>query len=492
MSSTPSLSALQASLRRPAKTGQPVKRAAPGDASAPPPAKKATPGAGAKAPAKSAPAGSLAKGTLSKAPAAAAAAAAASAAAASAPAGTAPKASAKVSAPVPWVGLTVNSAQEVVRAIGSAVDTEKIRSTVRLAEAMVQGLPVEVINHFLRALKHKIGEKAKKEGVAVSGGAAAAQQKTTNVPPAPAPPADDGEDDEEEPSVPAPAPKAEPAKAKAMKAGSVAKAQPSIAKSKPAAAKPAAAKPAAAKPKPQAPAVASPVSGTEEDLQEFVDQINENPVVVDGELDETRLMEVLTSLWGNPARKARHFLAIWQAMQIPVPRQATALNKFLNMTLSEGDVSDRAASIVAELVKGHKVKMRSVEEVLVAFGNDMPSLIALNEQAWQLFAHFLVHVFPKPSQAGWGWSRVGWSFNSWLKFIEQCTASLEANYVADVMTTILRSIQEKEGSAINEAQPWNEGGKLERYTAKMAELSQMQEDEVAVKLGEAGVTLPAA
>merc|ERR1712173_317325 len=77
------------------------------------------------------------------------------------------------------------------------------------------------------------------------------------------------------------------------------------------------------------------------------------------------------------------------------------------MTFVQSDDAGRAPSAVAELVKGHKLKMRSVEEVLVAFGNNLDGILTLNENAWHMYAHFLVHIYPKPQNAGWGWSRVG-------------------------------------------------------------------------------------
>merc|ERR1719258_436415 len=79
--------------------------------------------------------------------------------------------------------------------------------------------------------------------------------------------------------------------------------------------------------------------------------------------------------------------------------------------------------IIAELVKNHKIKMGTVEEVLVAFGHNLDGVLAMNEEAWHVYAYLLLHVFPKPMKSGWGWFRVGWTWLGWWKFVEKCVVS---------------------------------------------------------------------
>jgi len=402
-------------------------------------------------------------------------------------------------------GLAQSTIKELVAAIDAAPGAAKIRSVVRLADAMGSSLQIEHINHFLRALKQKVMERAQQDGVRVPVSAAAASSRPSQPAPAqPAPAAAEaaangnGAVGAVAKSLPTAAPKA-PSKAGGLvRALTVPRPPPEDPTPAPEAVpKAPVAKAAVAKPKPPQPnsqAPSSPGAGggsSEEDLLALVTEIAETPVVEDGDLNEARLGEVLKRLWDNPARKTKDWIAAWQAMLIPVDKQAEALQKFLNMTFTQAESSDRAPAIVAELVKGHKIKMRSVEEVLVAFGNNLEGILALNEDAWHVYAHFMVHVFPKPNGSGWGWSRVGWSWQSWWKFTEQCVQSLEASRSSDVLCMILRLIQEREGTPIAETQAWSDGDKLQRVVGKIAELGACEVSEAAEKLAQHGVVVSA-
>jgi len=411
-------------------------------------------------------------------------------------------------------GLSAASVGEVLKAIDAAQGVAKIRSVVRLADSLGQHLPIEHINHFLRALKKKVVERAQTEGVPVPlGKAPPASAPLTNGRPA----APGGAAAKGPPAAPAPAAQASrprppaagaPAAPAAAKAA-VAKVAPAAAPRAPAAANPAAANPAAAKqrppqhkpaqpppqtprqppPQPAATPPASPPPGGDDALFVLVGELGDAPVVSDGALNEARLGDVLKRLWDGVARKPKDWIAAWQAMTIPVDKQAEALQKFLNMTFMQPEDPERAPMVVAELVKAHKVKMRSVEEVLVAFGHNLDGILALNEDAWHVYAQFLVHVFPKPAAAGWGWSRVGWSWQSWWKFVEQCIQTLEPSRASDVLCMILRLVQDREGQAIQEVQGWAEGDKLSRVVAKISELGACESAEALEKLAMQGVTV---
>lgn len=237
----------------------------------------------------------------------------------------------------------------------------------------------------------------------------------------------------------------------------------------------------------QAPPPASLPPAGDDSLNELVRELGEDPVCSDGALNDARLGDVLKRLWDGVARKPRDWVAAWQAMAIPVDKQGEVLQKLLNMAFVQAADSERAPMVVADLVKAHKVKMRSVEEVLVAFGHNLDGILALNEDAWHVYAQFLVHVFPKPAGAGWGWSRVGWSWQSWWKFVEQCIQSLEVSRASDVVCMILRLIQEREGQPIQDVQAWADGDKLQRVVGKISELGACNADEAVEKLGMQGV-----
>lgn len=400
-------------------------------------------------------------------------------------------------------GLSQVAVSELVSTIESAPGSAKIRSVVRLADAMGQNLQIEHINHFLRALKKKVIERAQRDGVrvpvtkassAVTKVSPVLAQTTTPKPAAPVA------------GTPAATPVASAAAATdtvpvtagkqvgAAKASSVASGQ---AQAKP----PATARPKPPQPPPQPQADQSndhqsapppsppPADPSEDPLYILLGELTANPVYSDGALNEARLGEVLKRLWDGAARKPKDWIVAWQAMKIVVEKQGEALQKFLNMAFMQTTDPERAAMVMAELVKAHKVKMRSVEEVLVAFGHNLDGILAINEHAWHIYAQFLVHVFPKPAASGWGWSRVGWSWQSWWKFTEQCIQSLEPFRASDVLCTILRLIQERECQPLGEIAAWTEGDKLNRIVTKLSELGSCDSAEALEKLSTHGVVV---
>jgi len=417
----------------------------------------------------------------------------------SAPAGVVSKAPAALAAAsvaiskAPDGGLSMASIKDVVGAIDSAQGSAKIRSVVRLADAIGQSLQIEHINHFLRALKKRVVDRAQQDGVQVPPSkttAPAITKATTGAgaqPPAGAKAATPGGGD---------AAKA-PAAAINGKASAIAKLPPAAGKAAPPAVqkpKPPQppAQPPAQPPRPAAPPAASPPSSPppsgDDPIFALIGELSSDPVCTGGALNDARLGDVLKRLWDS-ARKPKDWIAGWQAMKIPVEKQGEALQKFMNMAFMHPDDADRAPMVTAELVKAHKVKMRSVEEVLVAFGSNLDGILAINENAWHVYSQFLVHVFPKPANSGWGWSRVGWSWQSWWKFTEQCIQTLEATRASDVLCMILRLIQEREGAALAEVAGWSEGDRISRVVSKICELCGVEAAEAAEKLAAQGVTV---
>jgi hypothetical protein len=179
------------------------------------------------------------------------------------------------------------------------------------------------------------------------------------------------------------------------------------------------------------------------------------------------------------------------AMALPAERHAEVVQKFLNMAFvqTEGHEPDQAPIIIAELVKGHKIKMTALEEVLVAFGHNLDGVLAMNGEAWHVYAYILLHIYPKPSKSGWGWSRVGWTWLGWWKFVEKCVISLEASKALDVLSMLLRLVQEREGVELSQA--WSDGAKMKQVLSKLSELGACEESEVISRLSTEGITVDA-
>lgn len=427
--------------------------------------------------------------------------------AAKAPAAASSPAAGKPAAAGPLVGAGVEdkalsaAIQGLLDAVEAAPAAAKVQGVVTLADTLGTKLQIDHINHFLRTLKKKVIERAQGDGIRVQ---ASSQQKAA----APAPPAATSK---QAPPVPGatvakkagapspdalpgvtgkagpgafskggPPPPARPAPP-VKSSGTTAKAPAATAKAAPAEETP---------PEPAASPTASPPPEVDDPLYVLVGSFVDDPVHRDGALVEARLSAVLKQLWEGVAKKPKDWATAFQKMEIPVDKQGEALQRFFNMTFAmEGEDPEKAPSVVAELVKNHRIKLRSVEEVLVTFGNNLDGLLAMNEDAWHVYSYFLMHVFPKPQVAGWGWSRVGWSWQSWWQFVEKCVGSMEAARQFDVVALLLKLIQDREGTALGEVAAWQEGDKLGRAIAKLGEMCDMADGEVVEKLAEAGVTV---
>lgn len=394
----------------------------------------------------------------------------------------------------------------------------KQRHAVELAETLGSTMGIEYINTFLCTLRTKIMERAQGDGVqAVPSapkaapkaaanatgdtvdGATATTPKSAALPQGAkgAPAAKGGPP----PKAPKEAPMSKITMAKAalsksagmMAKASVAKAPAAPAKAVIAKVPPKQLQQQVAKPAPtastsKASPPASPNENVPDDaLYQLVGELTEDPVVQDGLILEDRLNEVFRRLWDGAARKPKDWVAAWQALGIPGDRQGEALQKLLNLAFVQTEDPDKAPLVLAELVKGHKVKMRNVEDVFVSFGQNLDGILAINEEAWQLYAKFLVHVFPKPQTAGWGWSRVGWDFKGWWQFCERCLQSLEPSRSFDVMGLVLRLCQDKEGMPIHSCQVWLDGDRLAKILAKLCDLGGCELAEVGERLELLGV-----
>lgn len=408
---------------------------------------------------------------------------------------------------------------ELLTTIKAAPGQAKLQHVALLADALVRGLQIEHLNVFLKLMKKKLILRAQREGVRAppSKGAGDGAEAAPSKPPAAAP--------KTAPTAPAAQPAAAPKLAAAPKPAA---ARPQGAAF--AAAKAAAGRPARAATPPPAPRVPPPpqrlarrqssaaslastlldtnsgdlgasppasppandlaAAGDSQDLFALVGELTEDPVCVDGDLNEERLEAVLRRLWTGTARRPKDWVSAWQAMVIPVELQSQALQKLFNIAFLESKDPGKAPGIVADLVKNHKVKMKSVEDVLAAFGEDLDGILAVNPEVLSSYAMFLMHVHPKPATAGWGWSRVGWSWLSWWQFAERVVATLDAERGLDVLAMALQLVQEKEGVPLAELQSWIDGAKLDRAVTRVCERLERGRDEIVERFRREGVEVP--
>eukprot|EP00747_Dinoflagellata_sp_TGD_P191262 gnl/TRDRNA2_/TRDRNA2_54392_c0_seq1.p1 gnl/TRDRNA2_/TRDRNA2_54392_c0~~gnl/TRDRNA2_/TRDRNA2_54392_c0_seq1.p1 ORF type:complete len:535 (+),score=137.35 gnl/TRDRNA2_/TRDRNA2_54392_c0_seq1:171-1607(+) len=389
----------------------------------------------------------------------------------------------------------------------------RLQQLTRLGESMGQSLPIDQINHFLRALQPKIAEAA----AATAKPAAVAKVAVAKRPAADTP----GNSSVPVAKAAEPASHSGAAQAAGAKPAGVQKASPPVVtKSAPAKAKPAVAKvppaassqtatisaEAATKVSQAASRAAEIAAGREvnappppspsneaglaesDPLYVLVGEFADDPVVQDGQIVEPRMSDVLRRLWDGACKKPKDWVAAYSAMCIPQGDvQSEVIRKLLDMAFENPEDSEKGGSVIAILLKGQRIKLGNVEQVLVGFGQNLDTLLAANEEAWCIYAHLLVHIFPKPQASGWGWSRVGWSWSSWWQFVEKCIVSVEPAIGADIIALTLRLIQDREGHPLAEDAVWSAGDKLQKGIAKLAELSAVTESEAVERLTADGV-----
>jgi hypothetical protein len=170
-----------------------------------------------------------------------------------------------------------------------------------------------------------------------------------------------------------------------------------------------------------------------------------------GSYDEEVLEGYITRLvQPGVVRKLKQWVEIWAQMNIPVEfeMQSIVVQAIVRLGL-ECEVADSIPEILAELVKGHRAKLTSVEDalkVLYECGDD--------EQGY--LVRFFVLIFPKSPTSEWGWSRVGWNWQQWWSVLDRILAVLSCTGAYDMLCALLRKMEADSGSYLPHQQMWDE------------------------------------
>jgi hypothetical protein len=218
-------------------------------------------------------------------------------------------------------------------------------------------------------------------------------------------------------------------------------------------------------------------------LYALLGELSANPIYEAGTLRADRLKEVFIRLWAGVAQSPKDWLDAWQAMRIPPDSQSDGLKEILNLGCACQDL-ERASIILSELVTSFKVKTSSMQRAL----KEMPlkEMLAVNKKALHMYPMYLVRLLPKPRGTGWGWSRVGWSWNAWWQYVTNCVQSLSLADAFDVIATILRFAQTNEGVPLGTKQDWLDG-KLQIVVRTLSELAPCESADVLTRLQTFGV-----
>lgn len=259
--------------------------------------------------------------------------------------------------------------------------------------------------------------------------------------------------------------------------------------------------------------------------QRTLDELSERPIVSDGTLDKARMEKITLRLLKcslsddtkasalTPGRWAQ----VWHAMQVPADDQVSAVITLLQVGLEAeaGRFAVAVSQLVTDLLKGHRIKLRNVEEALRGCvarcakhredgdgawlaaidacsrtGHDTALGVTSSWRRAQAFcASILVHLFPRPAQAGWGWSRIGWSWATWWACVGRVLEEAEPRASFCVIVMALSFMQERSGLPLFTQDGWEEESRVSKLRAKLVELIGTGDMELGLLLLRAGISL---
>merc|ERR1712228_1115056 len=161
---------------------------------------------------------------------------------------------------------------------------------------------------------------------------------------------------------------------------------------------------------------------------------------------------------------------VWAAMNIPIDMQKWVLQNLVEVGM-ESELADTVPDILAELTKGHRCKVKAVEEALSTVfecGADQNSCIS----------RFLLLIFPKSPTSEWGLSRVGWSWQQWWGTAEKILSALDPSSAFDTLCELLKSIETESGAYLPHQQIWD-AKRLETVRAALCKYGDFLEDELS-------------
>lgn len=161
----------------------------------------------------------------------------------------------------------------------------------------------------------------------------------------------------------------------------------------------------------------------------------------DGSIKEDVLIEYLMRVTRpGVLRKTKDWIEVWAAMDIPVEidKQAYVVQKILEIGCSS-EVADTMGDVLADLVKGHRAKIKAVEEAVT-------TLFECGSDEQGCLSRYLLLIFPKSPTTEWGWSRTGWNWSQWWGTAEKIFNTLDDNSAFDALRVLLAAIETDSGT----------------------------------------------
>lgn len=185
-------------------------------------------------------------------------------------------------------------------------------------------------------------------------------------------------------------------------------------------------------------------------LYALLGELSERKVVnAAGIIDEEILLDYIQRLTRpGVVEKVKSWVEVWAAMGIPIDNQHEVLKVILQVGL-ESEVADTIGDVVAELIRGHRVKIKAVEEAI-------QTLFECGADQENCLSRMLLLIFPKSPTSEWGWARVGWSWQQWWTTADRILASLDASGAFEMLSTLLTALETDSGAYLPHQQIWDE------------------------------------
>ena len=186
-------------------------------------------------------------------------------------------------------------------------------------------------------------------------------------------------------------------------------------------------------------------------LYALMGEVQEKKVVSDDgkvhQEDLNRYLQVL--VLEQAAQKPKDWVDVWAKMNIPVDSQSKVLSEIIAFCLHNAPPVGGLGSVLAELIKNHRVKTKAVEDA-VEFA------MARGQDTGGVLRQMLFSIYPKGPDSNWGWSRVGWSWQEWWKICERTIGCLDDLAAFDEMGLLLERLESESGKPLTQQSAWSE------------------------------------
>lgn len=185
-------------------------------------------------------------------------------------------------------------------------------------------------------------------------------------------------------------------------------------------------------------------------LYAFLGELGENKIYnEDGTLNEERLDYYIYGLF-NPGviKKPKDWVEIWAAMLVPVDNQTPVIRRIMEVGY-DSESSETFGEVLAELIKGHRVKLKFVEEAL-------QDVFEYSVDEKGVLSKYFLYIFPKSPTSEFGWSRVGWNWQSWWDSVLRILNLLDPPNAFYILRELLTSMESLSGAFLSHQMVWDD------------------------------------